>query len=934
MISKIPLIALIGLPNAGKSTLFNRLTGSRKAIVATEAHTTRDLNIGEDSWEGMLMKFVDSGGLVPDPSDKIQKAVQVTSWSAISHADILVWVIDRRQDPDTISELILQRIWKTGKPVLICINKVDDPNQDLDISSYARLGGFGFVNASASNGYGLGELMDVLVDKLETLGFQRNQTIQEGSLEVVKRKRDKSAEVRKSANGGYYIVRNEDGMYESVENRKTVDKPKIEIKNIILDFDRTLFIHRSLPFRQHLKANYGISDEAYDEAHEKTNELGYSYEDLEMWEALKENLGLEMTALELKKLNYSFNITDKYVEDFAKMQSKLGRNLYYLINASEEHLEPRKNLEIMNIFDGGLASFETEFEKPHPDIYRELLDKYGLEPSKTLFIDDKEENIRAARLIGLFGIVYNHEETDLDIEIKDILENGQKSPDDLSEIPKILLLGKPNVGKSSLFNAMVGREIQIVTEIAGTTLSVNDTLIEREILLEDLSDKYEVLLESKFNQFYEKQVGQIIEEIQSLDAKKPIIIAIDGPIGSGKSALAKNIAKRFEDSEIISCDSFFDRKNNTWNKEKFLSEVLKPVSEGQESSYQKQVWNFEKKEFQELELKIASPEVVILEGLSLLQEDLSDYYDYTIWIDMDIDLASKRASKRDVEEKGLTSQEVNEDLGIRLPIQEKYIEDQSPFELADFIFETTELEKPKLRNSGPKKTKKKYILLDSTGIRRPGQRTFGAESFATYRTVQAAYEADVICLILDGSEPLAHQDQVVAGICRQAHKGLVILANKADLVDAEKRYKFERDFYNKFSFLKIKKFLWISSLEESRFKNSSLRTNSLEQIWEVIDDSLADREKVIGHDDLRRLFNYLMKQKPPQKLKTKRKPIAYDLLYTQSKPPTFELLVKDKTTIHWSYERFLENIIRQNFGFENTEIVVKLTEIERKKVTG
>ena len=76
----------------------------------------------------------------------------------------------------------------------------------------------------------------------------------------------------------------------------------------------------------------------------------------------------------------------------------------------------------------------------------------------------------------------------------------------------------------------------------------------------------------------------------------------------------------------------------------------------------------------------------------------------------------------------------------------------------------------------------------------------------------------------------------------------------------------------------------------------------------------------------------MMKQKPPKKLRTKKKPVVYDLLYTKSNPPTFELLVKDKATIHWSYLRFLENIIRKNFGFVGTEIVVRMTQIDRKKV--
>jgi phosphoglycolate phosphatase-like HAD superfamily hydrolase len=219
---------------------------------------------------------------------------------------------------------------------------------------------------------------------------------------------------------------------------------------------------------------------------------------------------------------------------------------------------------------------------------------------------------------------------------------------------------------------------------------------------------------------------------------------------------------------------------------------------------------------------------------------------------------------------------------------------------------------------------KKYVLLDSTGIRRPGQRTFGAESFATFRTIEEAYAADVICMVVDGSEPLAHQDQVVAGIVKEAKKGVVVIVNKADLVDAEHKVKFQAEFEHKFQFLKVKKFVWVSAL--TRF--------GLSDIWDSIDSALEERNMEITRDELRKLFNYLMKQKPPKKLRLEKRPVVYDLLYTNEKTPTFELLVKNRQTIHWSYLRFLENTLRTNFGFENTEIKVRAVNVSKKKVMG
>jgi len=238
---------------------------------------------------------------------------------------------------------------------------------------------------------------------------------------------------------------------------------------------------------------------------------------------------------------------------------------------------------------------------------------------------------------------------------------------------------------------------------------------------------------------------------------------------------------------------------------------------------------------------------------------------------------------------------------------------------------------------------KEYVLLDTAGIRKAGQRTFGSESFATYRTIQAAYEADVILFMVDATQPLTHQDQVVAGIVKEAKKGVVVIANKADQADADQRKKFIREFMKKFNFLKVQSFVWLSAqgLIDSEMDFSVVEGENndfvetivdIDNLWYEIDRAMSERRKAIDPQEVRKLFNFLMKKKPPKKLRNKKRPICYDLLFTKSSPPTFELLVKDKSTIHWSYVRFLENIIRDQFRFSATGVSVKLTEVERKQV--
>lgn len=109
--------------------------------------------------------------------------------------------------------------------------------------------------------------------------------------------------------------------------------------------------------------------------------------------------------------------------------------------------------------------------------------------------------------------------------------------------------------------------------------------------------------------------------------------------------------------------------------------------------------------------------------------------------------------------------------------------------------------------------KQKYIILDSAGIRKQSKRTTGAESFAVLHTYNAMKDADVICMVVDGSSPITKQDKLIASMASETGKGIVVLANKADLVDKTEKIKFEERFYKELDFLKVKKFIWVSARE-------------------------------------------------------------------------------------------------------------------------
>ena len=471
--NKIPLVALIGLPNAGKSTLVNRMTNGKLAIVAKEAHTTRDLNYGEVDWDGKYFRIVDTGGLVPDPEGPIQKEVQIKSWSAIKEADILVWVIDRKQSIDTIHDKILQRIWRTKKPYLIVINKVDDPNLDKTPEEYAKLGGQGFMNVSCNIGYGLGDLCDLIIKTLENNGMGENLEfkVDANFIEKVKLKKDRRLKNVEKKMDGTYVIRGVDGIFESFNVKEELEEQE-RIDNLIFDFYRVVFTDAVNETIAILAKRHNLGIDQKKEIR-KLYIAKYEHEitDVDFIGEVSRIVGETVDFDSIKDLWINLVKEIPSTTTFIKHQRSLGKNIYYITNIGKS-LKARRESPIYKFFDGGIASCEAGYKKPDLEIYEMLIEKYGIDPKKSVFIDDKIENVEAARQLGMKGIVYLDGVTDLQLEL-DRVEGKDPNP------PKILFLGKPNVGKSSLFNAMVGQDIQIVTDIAGTTLSVNEIEIER-----------------------------------------------------------------------------------------------------------------------------------------------------------------------------------------------------------------------------------------------------------------------------------------------------------------------------------------------------------------------------------------------------------------------------------------------------------------------
>src|SRR5713226_335722 len=139
----VPLVAIVGRPNVGKSTLFNRLIGQRRSIVGDESGITRDRIYGEGEWAGQRFSLVDTGGIVPDDDAVIPTNILKQAGVAIEEARALIWVVDARAGITPLDEELARLLRSTGKRVLVAANKVDAQRLESDASEFHR---FGFEN--------------------------------------------------------------------------------------------------------------------------------------------------------------------------------------------------------------------------------------------------------------------------------------------------------------------------------------------------------------------------------------------------------------------------------------------------------------------------------------------------------------------------------------------------------------------------------------------------------------------------------------------------------------------------------------------------------------------------------------------------------------------------------------------------------------------
>lgn len=162
----MPLVAIVGRPNVGKSTLFNRFTEERRAIVDEVPGVTRDRVFGTVEWSGRTFSLVDTGGFIQDSTDRIEAAVREQVHIAIDEADVLLFVVDVKSGITDLDEQMAQILRKGEKPVITLVNKADNEELRWETSSFYQFGLGEVYGVGALNGIGTGDLLDAVVKAL------------------------------------------------------------------------------------------------------------------------------------------------------------------------------------------------------------------------------------------------------------------------------------------------------------------------------------------------------------------------------------------------------------------------------------------------------------------------------------------------------------------------------------------------------------------------------------------------------------------------------------------------------------------------------------------------------------------------------------------------------------------------------------------------
>ena len=432
---------------------------------------------------------------------------------------------------------------------------------------------------------------------------------------------------------------------------------------------------------------------------------------------------------------------------------------------------------------------------------------------------------------------------------------------DRKKRPVVAVVGRPNVGKSTLFNALAGEQIAIVKDTPGVT---------RDRIYADISwlDKKFTLIDTGGIEPDSKDVilSQMREQAQiAIDTADVILFMVDVKQGlqDADSKVADMLRKTKKPVILV--------VNKVDNFEKYLPEV-----------------------YEFYNLGIGDPHPIS----SVNRMGIGDMLDAVIENFPDSDETEEEDDRIHVAIVGKPnvgkSSLINKIIGENRLI------------VSDIAGTTRDAVDTEVTYNG-----KQYVFIDTAGMRRKNKIKEELERYMIVRTVSAVERAEVVVLVIDAVEGVTEQDAKIAGIAHDRGKAVIIAVNKWDAVEKNDKtiYKFTEKVRNTLSFMPYAEILFISA-------HTGLRLNKL---FETIDIVSSNHSMRVSTGVLNEIMSEAVAMQQPPTDKGKRLKLYY-ITEVGVKPPTFVIFVNDKSMMHFSYTRYIENQIRNTFGFKGTPL--------------
>lgn len=437
--------------------------------------------------------------------------------------------------------------------------------------------------------------------------------------------------------------------------------------------------------------------------------------------------------------------------------------------------------------------------------------------------------------------------------------------------PIVAIVGRPNVGKSTLFNVLAGEKISIVQDTPGVTrdriyadinwLDYNFTLIDTggiepesdNIILKSMREQAEIAIETADVILFMTDVrqGMVDDDAKVADmlrrSKKPIVLVVN------------------------KVDSF----------EKFMPDVY---------------------EFYNLGLGDPHP----ISGSSRL--GIGDMLDEVV-------SHFNESAKDDTEDERPRIAIIGKPNVGKSSIINKLLGEDRVI-VSDIAGTTRDAVDTEIVRNG-----REYVFIDTAGLRRKSKIKEDIERYSIIRTVSAVERCNVAVLVIDATEGITDQDAKIAGIAHDRGKGMIIAVNKWDAIEKNDKtiYKFTEEIRNKLSYMPYAELLFISAKTGQR----------LPKLFETIDAVIENHSLRIATGVLNEIMSEAVAMQQPPSDKGKRLKLYY-ITQVSVKPPTFVIFVNDKELMHFSYTRYIENRIRESFGFRGTPLKFIIRERKEK----